>query len=678
MVPALVLATNTYLLGKKAASMAENSLAGYASDLGDKIDRNLFERYGDVQAFGFNTVVYDTENWYKKGSAESPIVAAMNNYITAYGMYYLTLLVDLKGNVIAVNDINREGKPIATTELYTKNYSTEKWFADAVSGNFYTAEGALTGTVVEDVYVDTDVKSIYGDEGLTIGFTAPVKDSEGKIIGIWKNSARFDVVESIVKDTYSRIASEGMKSSSIILLDKSGRLLLNYAPALKGSTDIFRDMSVLLKSGSEYTQLPSFKAAQQGERGITDTSLSSQTGERLVIGHTNFRGALGFIGMPWIALVSNNYSEVNAAVTDSTNVAYVVLAVALIAIAFLTWYSVRSIARPIEVIISNLEQGSRELRSAANQVSSSSQALAQGATQQAASLEESAAALEEVTSVSKHNTDNSHQAQTLTDNVKSAAEDGVANVQQMTTAIQSIKKSADETALIVKVIDEIAFQTNLLALNAAVEAARAGDAGKGFAVVAEEVRNLAQRSANAAKESAEKIRQSTDLADRGVKTTGDVSNSLTNINQFALKSADLMREIAAASKEQTTGISQVSQSVNELDKVTQQNSAAAEESSAAAEELSAQATSLEEIVQRLSFVVYGQSGDRPEASLKTSSPGMPAKRAPAATASKRPQAAPSQSKSQKVAMVGRVGDEQVVKLNPSQIIPLDDEDFAGF
>ena len=244
--------------------------------------------------------------------------------------------------------------------------------------------------------------------------------------------------------------------------------------------------------------------------------------------------------------------------------------------------------------------------SAAGQVASSSQALAQGATEQAASLQESAASLEEMSSASTQNSENSGQAASLSDSVKTSSEDGVRFMQEMRKAIADIQNAAQETAAIVTTIDEIAFQTNLLALNAAVEAARAGEAGKGFAVVAEEVRNLAQRSASSARETASRIQQSKKLAENGVQVSARVEEALSRIQHSALKSADLVREISCATKEQATGISQVNVAVNELDKVTQQNSASAEESSAAAEELSGQATQLEETVRELGALVYGE------------------------------------------------------------------------
>lgn len=328
----------------------------------------------------------------------------------------------------------------------------------------------------------------------------------------------------------------------------------------------------------------------------------------------------------------------------------------------------KTVTQAVGALIERLRVTSSQVLSSANQVASSSQALAQGATEQAASLEESAAALEEVSSASKHNTDNSQHAYQLSESVLSAAQEGVRSMTSMTQAISSIKRSADETAQIVKIIDEIAFQTNLLALNAAVEAARAGDAGKGFAVVAEEVRNLAQRSANAAKESSEKITQSKELADNGVKVTEEVAKSLENINENAVKSAELMREIAAASKEQTSGITQVNIAVSELDKVTQQNSAAAEESSASAQELTAQATTLDEVVQHLSGIVYGGSGT-PEAPARKTEKWKPKKEAP-------------KTESKHVAYLqpreNNLTGPSPERVNPTQIIPLDDNDFQGF
>jgi len=186
-------------------------------------------------------------------------------------------------------------------------------------------------------------------------------------------------------------------------------------------------------------------------------------------------------------------------------------------------------------------------------------------------------------------------------------EKGTESMQRMSQAIARIKQSSDQTGKIIKTIDEIAFQTNLLALNAAVEAARAGEAGKGFAVVAEEVRNLAQRSAEAARTTADMIEGSVKNADNGVAISKEVAESLGEIAEGSRKVNDLVGEIAAASNEQSQGIDQISTAVTQMDQITQSNAANAEESASASEELSAQAEELSRMVRDLEGIVNGSS-----------------------------------------------------------------------
>jgi methyl-accepting chemotaxis protein len=279
---------------------------------------------------------------------------------------------------------------------------------------------------------------------------------------------------------------------------------------------------------------------------------------------------------------------------------------ALIIGALLAFFITRGITSALQNIINQLRSGAEQVSSASEQLASSSQSMSEGASEQASSLEEVSSSLEEMSSMTKQNAENSKQSKLMADDTRTSAQQGKDAMERMNSAIISIKTSADETAKIIKTIDEIAMQTNLLALNAAVEAARAGDAGRGFAVVAEEVRNLAQRSADAAKNTANLIEGSQKNAENGVTVSQEVNTTLGDIVNKVDKVSQLISEVSAASSEQSQGIDQVNTAVAQMDKVTQSNAANAEESASASEELSSQAQQLNAMVIELVSVVEGK------------------------------------------------------------------------
>ncbi len=282
------------------------------------------------------------------------------------------------------------------------------------------------------------------------------------------------------------------------------------------------------------------------------------------------------------------------------------LAVAAVCIAMVV---TRGITNPLNRIIAGLREGASQMNDAASQVSATSQQLAEGSSEQASSLEETSSALEETAAMARQNADNAKQANDSMSEASQAIGEAGQAMQETSGAMEQISEASDQISKIIKVIEEIAFQTNLLALNAAVEAARAGEHGKGFAVVADEVRNLAQRAATAARETGSLIEQTADRVSRGVELNQTTAERFAKIGESATHVANLVVQIAQASKEQAVGVDQINTAVSQMDKVTQANAAGAEESAGASQEMSVQAQGVYGMVNELMALVSGHKAD---------------------------------------------------------------------
>jgi methyl-accepting chemotaxis protein len=434
---------------------------------------------------------------------------------------------------------------------------------------------------------------------------------------------------------YAKLREITRKAEDLALIDKTETSGENYSAAMRAFLDNWLHLQEIGKEREEVGN--TFKAACD----TTATAGMEQTDE--------------------IA---------NAAATSLSRASWVMIVGLLVAIAVgivLAITITLSIVKPISAIINALTSASEQVTAASTQVSQASQQSAEGASEQASSLEETSASLEEMTSMTVQNSDHAQKANSGSQNAGQQVDSAVNAMQRMLSTIGDIKKSSDETAKIIKTIDEIAFQTNLLALNAAVEAARAGEAGKGFAVVAEEVRNLAQRSAEAARNTSDLIEDSQKKAESGVNVAEEVAKNLDVAAKQTKDVSSLIEEIAAASREQSQGIEQINTAVAEMDKVVQQNAASAEESASASEEMAAQAEEVNNIVNTLRGIIEGAKSQAAAMANRL----MPQRRA-AAQATRRPAALPpKKAELKKPAQKGRA-------VKPEEVIPLDDDDFSDF
>jgi methyl-accepting chemotaxis protein/methyl-accepting chemotaxis protein-1 (serine sensor receptor) len=310
-------------------------------------------------------------------------------------------------------------------------------------------------------------------------------------------------------------------------------------------------------------------------------------------------------------------------VAGRTKAISIILLLAAIGAALAAFYTVNNGNKSLRQYAAEITDGANQVASAAQQVTAASQALAQGSSEQAATLEETSASAEEINSMTQKNAENARSAAGETESADSLLKETTQRLDQMVGSMNEINASSEKISRIIRVIDEIAFQTNILALNAAVEAARAGEAGMGFAVVADEVRNLAQRCAQAAKDTSALIEESIVRSQGGKVRLDEVAGCVRKVVDSASRIKVLSGEVNVGSQEQARGIEQIAKAVAQMQRVTQSTAASAEQSASAGEEMSAQASGLHNAAELLNELI---SGDEQVGSRAVSMPGVPAGR----------------------------------------------------
>jgi methyl-accepting chemotaxis protein len=602
--PLAVIGYSSFVKSKDALIKTTcGAIGGRAFVLMNEIDRILFERYGDVQAFAFNPMA--------KGTPEE-ITEAVNYYVTTYATYDLMVVTDAEGKVLAANTVTFDGKPLDTKTLIGRSVRGEAWFEEVASGKVRPGE-SYSSDLVEDKLV----AEFYHNRGLTLTFSAPILDAEGKLVGVWSNFTNWDRSAGDVLN-YVREAFKGQgKELEMQVIARNGVLLDDPDPA------------AILKVNLADLGLEAAKKITQGESGSI-VEMHKRRKVEQINGFAVSKGHGSYRGHGWGIILREDMDKASAAATALGRFTLLVGAIASAIIAVLAyWYGGR-VCRQIQNVIAalnritsgdflhKLQVASKDefgtLASSVNEMSDQLGAAHKTNADHAAKekqkaeemtallkqINENAATLgssaEELTAVSTQMAANAEETSAQANVVSAASEQVSRNVQTVTTgveemnsAIREIAKNATESAHIaqqavatadianksisklgessieignvIKVITSIAEQTNLLALNATIEAARAGEAGKGFAVVANEVKELAKDTARATEDISRKIE--TIQAD-----TNGAIESIQQISQVIAQINDISTTIAGAVEEQTATANEMGRNVNEAAKGT--------------------------------------------------------------------------------------------------------------
>ena len=593
----------------------------FAQQIAETIDRNLSERYGDVQAFALNDAIEQID------TDPDATISAMNGYVSQYRIYPMMLLADTQGRVQAVNTRDANGRSLASTEVIGTDVSGESWFQRARDRDFttshkFTAPGndQATGTVIVDLYVDDRVKRLYpGHSGAVIGFAAPV-ERDGTVLGYWYTMVDLAVVEEIFESTYQKMKARGLSTTELTLLDNEGVILIDFDPTLSGSeevrkTDAFMKLN-LVSDGVEAAQ-----RAVNGETGSMYT-MHSRKQKEMAAGYTHLVGALGYPGMNWGVMIRTAREQSAAIALSQRRQLWIgAISIALAAALAGTFMGrrfaaplvemagvtrsmahgdlrtrvehkgsdeigelaegVNSVADYLDKVVralgesaGSLDSTARTLLNQAETVTRSSSETSQRAGNVAAAAEEMSVTLATVSSSAESSSSNIHSvangADEMTSTIREIASSSerarsitsqaVGNVEQATHRVENLQQASAEISRVIDVIIEIAEQTKLLALNATIEAARAGEAGKGFAVVASEVKDLAQQTNKATEEIRSSIGAIQD-------STGSTVDEIGNIKTVIGEVSDIVSSIATAVEEQSVTTQSMAGNIGETAEV---------------------------------------------------------------------------------------------------------------
>jgi methyl-accepting chemotaxis protein len=611
-------------VGDRQATASLRALAGagvadIAFNASDKLDRNLFERYGDVQAYAKSDAA--------KSMDPKQIAVWMDTMMLTYTpIYNLMIVADTSGRIVAVNRVDNTGQPISSEGLLNLDVSNQEWFKQAASGSLPDGK-----SLVEDLHEDGLMTRAYGagPKSLAMSFTYPIRDASGKIVGVWSNRFNWQVIRDILDNVLERASQSGGQSIRLHLVNHDGYILASDNQAETLALRVQNDPLVqrgLAPNASGFEETKGFGPA---------------TGEKM-IGYYHSAGYSTYPGLGWATFASQNRDEALAAASELDRTFLLVgliTAIVLIVVAFLL---ARSIANPIQAVVSQLralagggadlsarlpETASDEvgqlarafngfmdslggivrglvdtaakLASGTTEIAAASNQMSAGAESQTQQVLRTSSAMEEMSATIREVARNAQSTASATESAVSRARQGTHRVQSSlaslnatNASLQELRRRSAEIDQVVRLIADIAAQTNILALNAAIEAAGAGAAGARFDVVAEEIRKLAGRTAESTTRisvTVAEIRSEMQSAAERMEATAsqaeEIGQSLDDIVEVVTSVNDMVAVISSSTTQQARAAEEVADALQLITQVSQQTTQAARETTLTIDDL---------------------------------------------------------------------------------------------
>ena len=580
----------------------------FAQQLSEALGTQFYERYGDVQAFALNIA------FQKKSKTE--LVQVLNEYVSLYSIYDLILVSDINGDVIAVNSLDAKGIAVPQIhEIQKMNIKNENWFQKAITGQFTTDKNkGFDGTVFKDFNLDLISSKAFAKNMWGTVFTAPIKDSNGKTVGIISNHANSMWIEKEFENVFQSMKQMGYDSAEITLLDKSGNLLTELiVENSKQNIIIQHDVNKNLKRNFIVEGWEPLKNALIGKiDSIYFTNPITKVDHILSYSPVQSSKFISSIG--WIITVKSQAKDALLIVTDGQFKFYSTVLLGIIMCLSIFYFFTKSIGKVLLDISSKISNSINETSTIGNKLELDSTELTSSSYEQAAAIQESVSSLSEISSMISQTSQNVKLSMEKAKSVTEKTIEGQKLMTRLSNSMSSIHKSSLELQNISRIIDEISaktnvvndivFKTQLLSFNASIEAARAGQHGRGFAVVAEEVGNLAEMSGLAAGEievllqhSQASVKETLEIIKHKINDGNIVNQQAVNFfDEISLEISEILNQVQSineATQQQELGIQQTNSAMKQLDNSSQNNNQVAQTTSQNANQIKKQTEYLE-------------------------------------------------------------------------------------